>query len=219
VLEANAKTVGVNLTFPTTIEPSNLSPALARQNRLLANSLGQLPAQINNSLEAQRLRGITPPTLNRPYQVTSEDTNAILSMASQMNVDPRGLAALFHLESGFNPDRWGGDGGNYVGIIQFGEGARTLTGLPKDKAQWKSMTLAEQIPYAMDYLTKRGYVPTADPQRNLMLIYLTILAGNPNASIDAQDSNGMSVRKAMDEYFKPGTRTYNEAQQIMGWGN
>jgi len=29
----------------------------------------------------------------------------------------------------------------------------------------------------------------------------------------------MSVRKAMDEYFKPGTRTYNEAQQIMGWGN
>ena len=36
VLEANAKTVGVNLAFPTTIEPSNLSPDLARQNRLLA---------------------------------------------------------------------------------------------------------------------------------------------------------------------------------------
>ena len=81
------------------------------------------------------------------------------------------------------------------------------------------MTLAEQIPYAIQYLKGRGYVPTADPNNNLALIYLTILAGNPNASMTAEDSNGMSVLKAMDHYFKPGTRTWNEAQQIMGWGN
>jgi len=52
-----------------------------------------------------------------------------------------------------------------------------------------------------------------------MLVYMTILNGNPDSDPTFQDSNGMSVDKAMRDYFRPSTRTYKEAQKIMGWGN
>ena len=192
------------------------------RRRALNNTLGGTPSAPYMAPSDPRLSKITPPILNRPYQVTPEDNTAILSMASQFNLDPRGLAALFHLESGFDPNNWGGDGGNYVGIIQFGSGARSETGLPATKAQWKNMTLAEQIPYAMQYLKGRGLTAdrlTADPWHNLSLVYMTILNGNPDSDPTFKDSNDMSVDTAMRDYFRPGTRTYNEAQQIMGWGN
>ncbi len=84
------------------------------------------------------------------------------------------------------------------------------------------MTLAEQIPYAIKYLQGRGLTAdrlTADPWHNLSLVYMTILNGNPDSDPTFQDSNGMSVDKAMRDYFRPSTRTYKEAQKIMGWGN
>ena len=41
----------------------------------------------------------------------------------------------------------------------------------------------------------------------------------PDSDPTFQDSNGMSVDLAMRDFLRPSTRTYKEAQRIMGWGN
>ena len=113
---------------------------------------------------------------------------------------------------------WGGDGGNYRGLIQFGAGARSETGLPN-----RDMTIPEQMPYVIKYLRGRGYgtkgtqVP-GDHAGNIQRIYATILVGNPWGNIDAKDSNGTTVRNSM-KGFLPGGDHYVAASKVLGFGS
>ena len=156
------------------------------------------------------------------YTVQPGDREAIISAANDLGVDSRMLAALFHKESGLNPNIWGGDGKNYVGIIQFGKGARGETGLPS-KAAWRKMTIPEQMPYVIAYLRGRGYgskgtqIP-GDHVGNIQRIYATILVGNPGGNIDAPDSNNTTVRKSM-KGFLPGGDHYVAASKVLGFGS
>lgn len=106
--------------------------------------------------------------------LTQEDALAIVSSAKGLGVDPRTLGALFELESGTDPNIWGGAGGQYRGLIQFGPGARKEVGLPSGP-----MTIAGQLPYVEKYFRQRGFQPGKHGPTEL---YRTVLVGNPGQS-------------------------------------
>lgn len=115
-----------------------------------------------------------------------EDAQAILSTANRLGVDPRTLGALMELESNVNPNVWGGAGGQYRGLIQFGPGARKEVGLPDGP-----MTIAQQMPYVEKYMLQRGFQPGKHGPTEL---YRTVLVGNPSQS--GTDSFGTNSDRA-----------------------
>ena len=134
------------------------------------------------------------------------DRQAVFSTASRLGLDPYELGALFHQESGFRPNVWGGAGGQYRGLIQFGPGARQEVGLPA-----KGMTIAEQLPYVESYFKQRGY----QPGTGIAKAYATVLGGNPNVSLNAKDAFGTSVASALPRMQKGGA-LYKMAQATLG---
>lgn len=126
-----------------------------------------------------------------------QDAQSIASTAQRLGVDPRTLGALMEMESGLNPNIWGGAGGQYRGLIQFGPGARKEVGLPN-----KPMTIAEQMPYVEKYFQQRGFTPGKHGTTEL---YRTVLVGNPRQS--GTDSFGTNSDKAA-ERMKPGGDLY-----------
>lgn len=126
--------------------------------------------------------------------LSQQDADAIIGLAHRMGVDPGSLAGLMHMESGINPNIWGGAGGNYRGLIQFGPGARQEVGLPSGP-----MTIAEQVPYVERYFNSRGFKPGMSAEQ----MYRTVLVGNPHqAGTDSwgtnSDSTGARMRPGGD---------------------
>lgn len=153
------------------------------------------------------------------------DAQAIVGLAGRMGVDPGSLAALMEMESGINPDIWGGSGGKHRGLIQFGPGARAEVGLPD-----RSMTIAEQIPYVEKYFQKRGFKPG---QHGVTEMYRTVLVGNPGSSgTDSFGTNSDSAAKRMmpgGDLYKRGLAKLGSSaagalsgasgRQGVGWGD
>lgn len=137
-----------------------------------------------------------------------EDAAAIAASARRLGLDPRSYAALMQLESGIDPNVWGGGGGNYVGLIQFGPGARKEVGLPSGK-----MTIRDQLPYVEKYFSQRGYKPGEDPADNIRRAYRTVLVGNPHQS--GTDSFGTNSDKAALRML-PGGDLYKTASSRLG---
>jgi hypothetical protein len=115
-----------------------------------------------------------------------EDAQAIAGAARRLGVDPRVLGGLMELESGVDPNIWGGAGGQYRGLIQFGPGARKEVGLPDGP-----MTISQQMPYVEKYFQQRGFQPG---KHGPVELYRTVLVGNPNQS--GTDSFGTNSDKA-----------------------
>lgn len=94
------------------------------------------------------------------------------------------------LESGLDPNVWGGGGGQYRGLIQFGPGARKEVGLPEGP-----MSIAQQMPYVEKYFQQRGFQPGKHGTTEL---YRTVLVGNPNQSgTDSFGTNSDAAAKRM----------------------
>ena len=122
--------------------------------------------------------------------LTKGDAAAIASTAQRLGVDPRTLGALFELESGTDPNIWGGAGGQYRGLIQFGPGARKEVGLPQGP-----MTISGQLPYVEKYFQQRGFQPGKHGPTEL---YRTVLVGNPGQSgTDSFGTNSDAAAKRM----------------------
>ncbi len=138
------------------------------------------------------------------------DRQAIFNAAQQLQLDPYEFGGLLSLESGANmdPNIWGGGGGKYYGMIQFGpsERARYL-----DPSRVGKYTRAEQIPKAVQFLLDRGYKPGMGIEK----AYATILGGNPGVSLQAKDSFGTSVAGAVPR-FRSGGDLYRNAQRVLG---
>jgi hypothetical protein len=134
-----------------------------------------------------------------------DDVMAIHQLAQRLQVDPYSLGALIHLESRHNPNIWGGDGGKYKGLIQFGPGARSEVGLPD-----RDMTIPEQVPYIEKYFQQRGFKPG---QHSVKELYRTVLVGNPYQS--GTDSFGTNSDSAAEQ-MKPGGSLYRQVQQMYG---
>lgn len=119
-----------------------------------------------------------------------QDAQAIAGTAQRLGVDPRTLGALMEMESGLDPNIWGGAGGQYRGLIQFGPGARKEVGLPDRK-----MSIAEQMPFVEKYFQQRGFTPGKHGTTEL---YRTVLVGNPRQSgTDSFGTNSDAAAKRM----------------------
>jgi len=138
--------------------------------------------------------------------LTPQDKAAFLKTSKNLGLDPYEFGGLIQLESGFRPNVWGGAGGKYRGLIQFGPGARQEVGLPS-----KEMTIAEQLPYVEKYFQQRGYKPGMGIEK----AYATVLVGNPGGSLSAKDSFGTSVGAAAPR-MKAGGDLYKAAKQKLG---
>lgn len=122
--------------------------------------------------------------------LSPQDAQAIAGTAQRLGVDPRTLGALMEMESGLDPNIWGGGGGKYRGLIQFGPGARKEVGLPEGP-----MTIAQQMPYVEKYFQQRGFQPGKHGTTEL---YRTVLVGNPNQSgTDSFGTNSDAAAKRM----------------------
>jgi hypothetical protein len=138
-----------------------------------------------------------------------EDRAAVFKSAQRLGVSPYELGAVIHQESGFRPNVYGGAGGNYYGLIQFGgpERAKYL-----DKNKLGNYTIAEQLPAVENFLIDRGFKPG---KMGVDRLYATILGGNPNVNLNAKDSFGTSVASSLPR-FKEGGSLYKAAQATLG---
>ena len=134
--------------------------------------------------------------------LSKDDALAIVQTSQRLGVDPGSFAGLLQLESGIDPNIWGGDGGNYRGLIQFGPGARKEVGLPDGP-----MTIQQQLPYVEKYYQQRGFKPGKHDETAL---YRTVLVGNPYDS--GTDSNGTNSDSAAQRMM-PGGDLYDTGLQ------
>jgi len=116
---------------------------------------------------------------------------------------------LFIKNQDYQPNIWGGAGGGYYGLIQFGGPERSEAGL--DPTKIGKYTIREQLPHVEKWLAGRGYKPGMGVEK----LYATILGGNPNANIYAQDANRTSVANSLQS-FLPGGSLYQRAQKTLG---
>lgn len=138
--------------------------------------------------------------------LTRDDVSAIAATARDLGVDARSLGALFELESGVDPNIWGGAGGKYRGLIQFGPGARKEVGLPSGP-----MTIQEQLPYVRKYFEQRGFKPG---EHGVKELYRTVLVGNPYQG--GTDSWGTNADQAAQRMLPGGDLYQRFAKRIAG---
>lgn len=136
-----------------------------------------------------------------------EERMAIIQGARKLGLDPYEFGAFLSLESGANmdPNIVGGAGGRHKGLIQFGQNEQQMYGISGPQ------TRAGQMPAVLRYFEDRGYKPGMGIGR----AYATVLGGNPNVSLNAQDSFGTSVAGALPR-FRKGGDLYENARRVLG---
>jgi hypothetical protein len=109
-----------------------------------------------------------------------EEASAIQASAKKLGVSANDLQAVIQYESAFNPNRWGGKGGKYLGLIQFGPEEQQTYGVKPGQSFKDQMGAVEK------FLKDRGLRPGDD----LSTMYKIINGGNRNVSGNASDGNG-----------------------------
>jgi hypothetical protein len=127
-----------------------------------------------------------------------EGAAAMVQTARRLGLEPVEFVAMMSWESGgtLNPNKLGGDGGAYRGLIQFSPENQQRYGIREGQS------IAEQMPAVERYLLDRGFMPG---EHTIEHAYSAVLAGNASEKYwDRQDSNGTSVRNAAEK-FRSGT--------------
>lgn len=106
----------------------------------------------------------------------------LVQQARAKGINPLDLATVIAHETGgkFNPDVWGGKGGRYYGLLQFGDNERKQFGVNSLNPSYEN-----QIDAGLNFLASRGF----KPGMNRMDMYSTVLAGSPGHNNRA-DQNG-----------------------------
>jgi hypothetical protein len=152
---------------------------------------------------------------------TTEDVAAITALAEELGYTPEDLATVMSYESAgtMDPDKWGGTGGNYQGLIQFGPEERKMYGITE------GMTVAEQTEAAGRFLKDRGLKkwldehPDATLEEKRTALYSTINAGSPGEKHwGKSDRPGYDVRRHARELFAPGSGHVARAKGFLGGG-
>ena len=123
-----------------------------------------------------------------------EGASAMVQMARRLGLEPVEFVAMMSWESAgtLNPNKLGGDGGAYRGLIQFSPENQQRYGIREGQS------IAEQMPAVERYLLDRGFIPG---QHTIEHAYSAVLAGNASEKYwDRQDSNGTSVRNAAEKF-------------------
>lgn len=129
--------------------------------------------------------------VKRSLSVTDQ-AKSITRVADKLGIPPNDLAAVMHYESAgsMSTSKWGGTGGNYVGLIQFGPNERNKYGA------YAGQPFDEQVSAAGRFLEDRGLKrwldshPNATQEEKRIALYSTINAGNPNESNWHKSDNG-----------------------------
>jgi hypothetical protein len=122
----------------------------------------------------------------------------IIDTANAIGMPPHDLATIISFESGFNPNVWGGAGGNHYGLIQFGPAERAAYNV---RVGDPSSQLGPSGAIAR-YFIDRGY----KPGMNLMNAYSIVNAGSPNrfsASDEGAGGTRGDVRNKVTTQFGP----------------
>ena len=119
--------------------------------------------------------------LSKNPNATKDNAASVVTAAKQLGTTPEDLATVIGYETGgtYSPSKWGGKGGNYMGLIQFGPNERQQYGANE------SQSFPDQMSAVVRYLKDRGY----KPGMGLMDLYSTINAGSPG-HYNASDGNG-----------------------------
>lgn len=138
-------------------------------------------------------------------KLTPEDISYLQSQAQARGYNADDLLKAIQYESSGRPDAWGGKGGNYFGLIQFGPNERKTYGIDTTNP-----TARNQIDGAMRFLGDRGF----KPGMGLLDLYSTINAGSPG-HYKASDGNGTvasHVAKMMGQSVPTGMTLSGPAQ-------
>src|SRR6266478_4295217 len=100
--------------------------------------------------------------------------DAVRASSARLGVSPSDVLTAMSYETGgkLDPNLWGGKGGKYLGLIQFG---------PEEQAKYgvrPGMPLEEHVNAAENFLRDRG----VKPGMGLLDIYSTINAGQDRKS-------------------------------------
>ncbi|MGY4159042.1 hypothetical protein ACVINW_004884 [Bradyrhizobium sp. USDA 4461] len=108
-----------------------------------------------------------PAMVPQKYELAQAITNA----SRNLGIDPHDLATAISYETGgtFNHNLWGGSGGKYLGLIQFGPEEQTKYGVKEGQS------ITEQMRAVEKFLRDRGLTPGS----GLLDIYSTINTGSP----------------------------------------
>lgn len=109
-----------------------------------------------------------------------DDVAYLQQKAGQIGYNADDLMRVINYESSGDPGRWGGKGGNYFGLIQFGPNERKQFGVDTQNPNAKN-----QIDATFNFLASRGFKPGMP----LIDLYSTINAGSPG-HYNASDGNG-----------------------------
>ena len=111
----------------------------------------------------------------------SEKQKSIIETANRLGIPPNDLATVISYETGgtFSPAKWGGSGGKYLGLIQFGPNEQRKYGVHQNQSFTEQMKAVEK------FLIDRGFKrwleqnPNASDQERRTALYSTINAGSP----------------------------------------
>ena len=148
---------------------------------------------INGAVTGVRSAGVPGTPIDTTHAPDPEAAASIVRVATNLGISPQNLAAVISYETGgkFDPELWGGKGGNYKGLIQFGPEERKQFGV-RD-----GMSFSDQMNAVENYLRTRG----VKPSMGLADIYSTVNAGSPgryNASDHAIDPKTGKEMTVMD---------------------
>ncbi len=124
---------------------------------------------------------------------TKENAQAIRESAKRLGTTPEDLATVIAYETGgtFSPGQWGGKGGRYAGLIQFG---------PTERAQYGAhpgQSFTEQMGAVERYLKGRGF----KPGMGIKDLYSTVNAGSPG-HYHASDKPGETVETHVNRMIR-----------------
>lgn len=112
--------------------------------------------------------------------MTPDAINYLRQKAQAAGYNADDLLKVMQYESSGDASRWGGKGGQYFGLIQFGPNEREQFGVDT-----KNPSEQNQIDATFKYLSARGY----KPDMPLIDLYSTVNAGSPG-HYNASDGNG-----------------------------
>ncbi|MEB3245098.1 MAG: transglycosylase SLT domain-containing protein [Vampirovibrionales bacterium] len=162
---------------------------LYRQMQLGLNTLATQAKAANHTPANTQAGPINPADVQGMTSSKTSKGQAIIAAAQKLGVKPEDLAAIIMFESGGNPTIWGGDGGNYFGLIQFGPEEKKKHVDPLGE---KGKTFEGQMEAVISFFKERGLPNGA----NLETMYKTVLTGSPNGNGNSADSNGTTATGA-----------------------
>lgn len=134
----------------------------------------------------------------------------LIEAANALGMSAQDLATIVSYESGFNPDAWGGAGGNHYGLIQFGPRERQQYGVVVGQPESQLGANGAIVRYMKD----RGF----KPGMSLLDAYSTVNAGQPGLYNASDTASGGQPGDVYDKVTNQFAAHRTKAAQLLGAG-